>query len=60
MEVRFVAGFGAASAVPDDLVLAVKRLAQEAYQSREFSNGRDVGVPRDVEALLAAYREIRL
>lgn len=60
VKVRFVAGYGTASAVPSDLVLAVKRLAQETYRSGEFGDGRTPGVPGDVESLLAAYREIRL
>ncbi|MCI4646417.1 MAG: phage head-tail connector protein [Hyphomonadaceae bacterium] len=60
VKVRFEAGYGAASAVPADLILAVQRMAQETYRSAEFGDGRSPGVPRDVEGLLAAYREIRL
>lgn len=60
VKVRFVAGYGAASAVPADLVLAVQRLVQGAYRNGELADAARIGVPRDVEALIAAYRDIRL
>jgi uncharacterized phiE125 gp8 family phage protein len=55
VEVDFVAGFGGAADVPEDLSLALLVMADAAY--RRGSN--DV-VPETAEALVAARREVRL
>jgi uncharacterized phiE125 gp8 family phage protein len=63
--VRFVAGYGAASAVPEDIKAAIKLWLGHLYANREAvtgTGGVTVGpqvVPMAVDALLAAYRAKR-
>lgn len=58
VEIDYVAGFGAdAGDVADDLRLAVQRLLQHAYRSRESLSEP---LPEDVAALLAPWRRVRL
>lgn len=54
-DVTFVTGYGAAADVPEDLVLALKRLVLAGYR-REAGEA----LPEEVEAILAARREVRL
>lgn len=56
--VRFVAGFGAASAVPDDIKHAIKLLVGQMYQNREPEVvGASVApIQFAIDALLAPYR----
>ncbi len=54
-DVTFVTGYGAAADVPEDLVQALKRLVLAAYR-REAGEA----LPEEVEAILAARREVRL
>lgn len=56
VEVDFVAGFGGAADVPEDLSLALLVMADAAY--RRGSN--DVVVPDAAETLIASRREVRL
>nr|WP_321361329.1 hypothetical protein [uncultured Hyphomonas sp.] len=55
VEVTFVAGYGAAADVPEDLVHALKRLVLVAYQ-----RGEGADLPEDVAAILNARTEVRL
>jgi len=54
-DVTFVAGYGAAEDVPEDLVHALKRLVLVAYQ-----RGEGADLPDDVAAVLNARSEVRL
>lgn len=54
-QVTFVTGYGAAADVPEDLVLALKRLVLAAYR-REASED----LPEEVALVLAMRREARL
>lgn len=56
VEVDFVAGFGGAADVPEDLSLALLVMADAAY--RRGSN--DVVMPDAAETLIASRREVRL
>lgn len=56
VEVDFVAGFGGAADVPEDLSLALLVMVDGAY--RRGSN--DVVVPDAAETLIASRREVRL
>ena len=58
VEITVAAGFGAPEDVPDELVLAVKMLAADAYAGREGDRVR--GLSEDVAALLAPWRRVRL
>ncbi|MEE9381416.1 MAG: hypothetical protein V3V03_08420 [Hyphomonadaceae bacterium] len=61
IEIDFETGFGPASAVPEDLQLAVKMLAAHNYQRRDGSFGSAPdGLPSDVTQTLSKYREVRL
>ncbi|MEM9226129.1 MAG: phage head-tail connector protein [Pseudomonadota bacterium] len=62
IEVDFVAGFGLQAQVPEDLVLAVKRMTQMAYDLRALPDRRqrDDGLPEDVRAILNARQGARL
>jgi len=62
VEIDFEAGFGAPGAVPEDLVLAVKRLVADAYSQRGLPGSRASadGLPEDVEAILDARRGARI
>lgn len=61
VEVEFVAGFGDAADVPEDLILAVKRLVADAYNKRaEIGHNTDERLPDDVQAILDARRGVRL
>nr|WP_321510033.1 hypothetical protein [uncultured Hyphomonas sp.] len=53
--VTFVAGYGAAADMPEDLVQALKRLVLVAYQ-----RGEGADLPEDVAAILNARTEVRL
>lgn len=55
VDVTFVAGYGAAADVSDDLVQALKRLVLVAYQR---TDGADL--PEDVAAIVNAHTEARL
>ena len=55
VDVTFVAGYGAAADVPEDLVHALKRLVLVAYQ-----RGEGADLPEDVAAILNARTEVRL
>jgi uncharacterized phiE125 gp8 family phage protein len=55
VEVTFVAGYGAAADVPEDLVHALKRLILVMYQ-----RGDGADLPEDVAAVLNARTEVRL
>ncbi|MBY9067284.1 hypothetical protein K1X12_10260 [Hyphomonas sp. WL0036] len=55
VEVVFVAGFGAAEAVPEDLVHALKLWVQAAYL--RGAENPPVGIPEDVQRILDAHRE---
>lgn len=63
--VRFVAGYGAAAAVPEDVKAAIKLWLGHLYANREAvtgTGGITVGpqvVPMAVDALLATYRSKR-
>ncbi|MBK8200057.1 MAG: hypothetical protein IPK75_17050 [Acidobacteria bacterium] len=57
IEVTFVAGYGAAADVPEDLVHAVKLWGQAAYLAGGDRRG---GVPDELAAVLAGRREVRL
>ncbi|MEZ5945910.1 MAG: hypothetical protein R3C13_08355 [Hyphomonas sp.] len=54
-EVTFVAGYGAATDVPDDLVQALKRLVHVAYR-----RGEEGDLPQDVAAAVGAHTQVRL
>lgn len=56
IEVTFVAGYGDAEDVPEDLVHGVKLWVQAAY----LANGERGGVADGVAAVIAARREVRL
>ncbi len=62
VEVDFETGFGAPGAVPEDLVLAVKRTLAEAYAHRGLPGGSvpEGGLPEDVQSILDARRGVRL
>ena len=55
---QFVAGYGAASAVPADLKAAIKLLVSQMYEFREphIVGGAVSAVPMSVETILHAYR----
>lgn len=56
--VRFVAGFGAATAVPEDIKVAIKELVGHIYEHPEASyvGGEVRSVPMSWESLLGSYR----
>lgn len=59
IELDIAAGYGEdASAVPADLVEAVRRLAAQLYESRGVT--KDPSLPADVAALLAPHRVVSL
>jgi uncharacterized phiE125 gp8 family phage protein len=63
VELDIVAGYGAdASAVPADLIEAVRRLAAQFYETRGLTAApvREPGLPADVAALLAPHRVVSL
>lgn len=57
--VRFVAGYGLAAAVPEDVKTAIKFLVAHWYENREIvgAGGRPDMLPFTYEALLAPYRQ---
>ncbi len=64
VEIDFEAGFGLTADVPEDLQEAVLRMVGALYATRapsgfEFENGKG-DLPRDVQAILDARREVRL
>ncbi|MEO1100586.1 MAG: hypothetical protein AAFW65_01950 [Pseudomonadota bacterium] len=62
IEIEFETGFGAAGAVPADLIMAVKLTFAHAFQRRE-AGGREEdaeGLPAEVQRLLRPYREARI
>ncbi|MEM8987910.1 MAG: phage head-tail connector protein [Pseudomonadota bacterium] len=59
--VEFVAGFGAAAVVPEDLVQAVRILTAHYFERRELSEAdRQTRTPDGFEALIAPHRRVRL
>lgn len=58
LSVRFEAGFGAASDVPDDLKFALRLLLGQSYQHRDGAFATNALVT--ITDLLAPYREVRL
>lgn len=63
IEIRFEAGFGAADQIPEDLKEAVMRLVASIYTARSdagTSAASKIGVPREVQAILNARKEVRL
>ncbi len=59
-DVVFECGFGPAASLPEDLQLAVMRLAAEAYRTGRSELGGERGLPADVSAILMAHREMRV
>lgn len=60
-KVRFVAGFGAATLVPDDIKCAIKLLVGHLYSNREAVTTFNADeVPFGVRALLSSYRIISI
>jgi len=59
VEVTYIAGFGAPEDVPADLKQAVLRLALDTYRRGE-TEPAGAGLPRDVEAIIKPYRQVRL
>lgn len=62
IEIELQVGFGTAEDVPDDLREALLRLIGAMYRSRArgaHASSR-VGLPRDVQAILDARKEVRL
>jgi uncharacterized phiE125 gp8 family phage protein len=55
--IAFTAGWANASALPEEMKLAVKTLAAHFHERRE---GEDEGRPVGVVRLLSAYRQVRL
>ena len=57
--VRFVAGFGAASAVPEDIKTALKFMVAHWFENREPASqaGRIEDVPFTFQALMGGYRQ---
>ena len=61
VRIGFIAGYGPAwSDMPADLAQAVFLLAGHFYEFRHSAEGRGVDMPRDVAALLAPHRRLRL
>ncbi len=62
IEIEFETGFGAAGAVPADLIMAVKLTAAHAFQRREAGGREDdaEGLPAEVQRLMRPYREARI
>ena len=61
--IRFDAGFGAASNIPDDLLDAILRLVAATYGARQTgANALDLkgGLPVEVQSILDARREVRI
>lgn len=55
--VRFVAGYGAAAAVPEGIKVGIKALTAHFYEHREPVGGPPLSkIPLHVESLLAPYR----
>ncbi len=61
LTIIFDAGFASSTDIPADLLRALYMLTAHYYEEREaFAAQRYVPVPYGVEALLAAYKEVRL
>lgn len=62
IEIELQVGFGAADDVPDDLREALLHLIGAMYQSHMVgaSSSSQVGLPREVHAILDARKEVRL
>lgn len=62
IEIDFLAGFGPPGAVPEDLLLAVRRMLAHAYSSRGGAGERrgHTGLAPGVAEILAARREVRI
>ncbi len=59
--IDFTAGWSAASAVPEELKLAVRMLAGHFYENREGAQAERIfAVPQAVDALIAPFRQVRL
>lgn len=57
IEIVYVVGYGGASAVPDDIILAIKMLVAHWYENREaVTVGSGAEVPMTVKPLLQPYR----
>ncbi|MEL6956343.1 MAG: hypothetical protein AAFO88_06845 [Pseudomonadota bacterium] len=59
VRVRFEAGYGPPDDVPEDLALAIKLMAAEAYSSRTAGHGSG-NIPQQAEEILAVHRRVRL
>ena len=59
-QVVYESGFGDAADVPEDLALAVKLAAAEAYRQGDLNRLSDSSLPRTVMDILASRREMRL
>lgn len=59
IEITFDAGFGAAADVPEDLTLAIRMLALDAYR-RGANTPNGAALPEAVAEIVAAHREQRI
>jgi uncharacterized phiE125 gp8 family phage protein len=58
IEIQFVAGFGDASAVPDDIKMALKLIVANLYENRGCCDPNDL--PSSAHAILQPYRILRV
>ena len=59
VEISYVAGYGNASAVPNAIQEAILQLAVMTYEERGCGCETPVDMPRQIEAMLTPYRQLR-
>lgn len=60
IQIRFVAGYGSASAVPEDIKTAIKMIALFLYENRGCSDDSSNKMPFGASELLQPYQIMRL